>query len=86
MTSIAAAWMNIVYGFLGLRSDRPVLKIAPTLPARWSHYGVKLTYRGLPLRFDVYEDHVDIESLEGTVALSYHDEMVYVEGKVRLCR
>lgn len=86
MTSIAAAWMNIVYGFLGLRSDRPVLKIAPTLPARWSHYGVKLTYRGLPLRFDVYEDHVDIESLEGTVALSYRDEIVYVEGKVRLCR
>lgn len=30
MTSIAAAWMNIVYGFLGLRSDRTPLAINPS--------------------------------------------------------
>ena len=28
-TSIAAAWMNIVYGFGGLRSDGPVLTFNP---------------------------------------------------------
>ena len=35
MTSIAAAWMNIVYGFLGLRSDTKELSIAPKLPSNW---------------------------------------------------
>ena len=42
MTSIAAAWMNIVYGFAGLRSDREVLSISPTLPRKWKSYSFKL--------------------------------------------
>ena len=29
MTSIAAAWMNIVYGFGGVRTDGEGIKIAP---------------------------------------------------------
>ena len=35
-TSIAAAWINIVYGFGGLRSDGPRLSLSPTLPSEWT--------------------------------------------------
>lgn len=34
-TSIAAAWMNIVYGFGGLRSDGEKLSVAPSIPKNW---------------------------------------------------
>ena len=81
MTSIAAAWMNIVYGFLGLRSERKILKIQPTLPTRWTHYGVKLTYHGHPVRFDVYKDRVDIDVEGGSIDLLYHGEVVRVSSK-----
>ena len=83
MTSIAAAWMNIVYGFLGLRSDKKELKIAPTIPDRWTHYGVNLTYKGVQMRFDVYKDHVEIDA-KGKVNLLYFDKQVEIEGKVSL--
>ena len=34
-TSIAAAWMNIVYGFGGLREDGDMLKLAPSIKKKW---------------------------------------------------
>ena len=60
MTSIAAAWMNIVYGFLGLRSDAPVLSISPKIPTRWQAYSVNLVLANARLRFRVTEGQVTI--------------------------
>lgn len=37
-TSIAAAWMNIVYGFGGMRSDDEMLAFSPTIPDCWKGY------------------------------------------------
>ena len=64
MTSIAAAWMNIVYGFMGLRSDRDVISIAPKLPSRWNRYAVNLCYRNRKIRVSVQKDRVHF-SLKG---------------------
>ncbi len=64
MTSIAAAWMNIVYGFLGLRSDREVISIAPTLPSRWSKYAVNICYKNRKMRISVHKNRVHF-SLKG---------------------
>ncbi len=50
ITSIALAWVNIVYGFAGLRSDGDVLSFAPRLPARWKRLRFSLLYRGRVLR------------------------------------
>lgn len=52
-TSIAAAWMNIVYGFLGLRSDKELLSINPTLPSRWENYKVNINYHGTEISIQV---------------------------------
>ena len=43
-TSIAAAWMNIVYGFGGMRCDADCLSFHPALPDGWDGYSFRITY------------------------------------------
>ncbi len=50
-TSIAAAWMNIVYGYGGMRSDGirsdgTRLRFCPTIPSQWDHYSFRIMYQG----------------------------------------
>ncbi|MBN2711390.1 MAG: family 65 glycosyl hydrolase [Planctomycetes bacterium] len=45
-TSMAAAWMNVVYGFGGLRTDSPRLSFNPSLPKGWTKYSFRLRYKG----------------------------------------
>ncbi len=45
-TSIAAAWMNIVYGFAGMRSDEKVLSFSPSIPRDWKGYSFRIHYQG----------------------------------------
>jgi maltose phosphorylase len=49
-TSIAAVWMNIVYGFGGMRSDGEMLSFNPTIPAHWQGYTFQVIYRGSVIR------------------------------------
>ena len=49
-TSIAMAWINIVYGFAGLRSDGEQLRFAPRLPERWKRLRFSVLYRGRVIR------------------------------------
>lgn len=86
MTSIAAAWMNIVYGYLGLRSDKKDLSIKPHIPARWNHYSVKLTYRGSLLRFDVYKDKIVVENFGKPVDFLINGKKTHVSGKMEIAR
>lgn len=58
-TSIAAAWLNVVYGFGGLRSDGE-LSLAPTLPRQWQGYSFGLTVGGAQLRVSVRQNAVEI--------------------------
>ncbi|WP_304224411.1 glycoside hydrolase family 65 protein [Gracilinema caldarium] len=64
-TSIAAAWMNIVYGFGGLRSDGSMLKLAPILPAKWHSYSFSITYKGYQLKILVMRDSLKIKAEQG---------------------
>ena len=59
LTSIAAAWMNIVYGFGGLRSDGACLSLAPQIPAIWKRYAFKIN-RGKNIRVEVTKDEVKL--------------------------
>lgn len=86
MTSIAAAWMNIVYGYLGLRSDREILAVNPTLPKKWTHYSVKLTYKGSLLRFDVYEDRLIIANSDKPVEMRVYGSKETVVGRMEFKR
>lgn len=45
ITSMAASWLNIVYGFAGMRTDGPVLSFTPTIPANWKAYEFRIRYK-----------------------------------------
>ncbi len=64
-TSIAAAWMNIVYGFGGMRSDGEMLAFNPSIPARWKGYSFEVTYHGAVLRLEVSQGQAVIRVKAG---------------------
>ncbi|MBD3391684.1 MAG: family 65 glycosyl hydrolase [Chitinivibrionales bacterium] len=45
ITSAAAAWMNIVQGFGGMRTDASVLSFTPSIPRKWRSFTFRITYR-----------------------------------------
>lgn len=46
VTSMAAAWMNIVYGFGGMRSDGDMVSFRPSIPKKWHKYSFILNIKG----------------------------------------
>ena len=62
-TSIAAAWMNIVYGFGGLRSDGGMLVISPTIPKDWSGYSFRITYKNEIVEVKVSQQEVFMKTI-----------------------
>ena len=65
LTSIAAAWMNVVYGFGGLRSDGETLSFEPSIPKGWDEFSFKIVYRGSVLEIRVDRDYATYRVLEG---------------------
>lgn len=80
-TSIAAAWLNIVYGFGGVRSDGEVLVINPTIPKIWKSYSFKLNYRNCILEIKVREGSVDITVKGGGVKAVVCGKLRELSGK-----
>ncbi len=82
-TSIAAAWLNVVYGFGGLRSDREVLSLAPSIPERWSGYSFKIDYRGSLITVRVTHEGVTLDA-DKPVEIALYGQKVRLEGKISL--
>jgi maltose phosphorylase len=76
-TSIAAAWMNVVYGFGGMRSDGEILSFNPTIPAHWKGYSFQVSYRGAVLRMEVSQGKALLRAVEGGPVL------VKINGQAR---
>lgn len=53
VTSMAAAWMNIVYGFGGMRSDGDILYFSPKIPSKWDKYSFTIVVKGNVLKVEV---------------------------------
>lgn len=64
-TSIAMAWINIVYGFAGLRSDGEVLRFAPRLPDRWKSLRFFLTWQGRMIEIEMLKDKTLLHLRQG---------------------
>lgn len=64
-SSVAAAWMNIVYGFGGMRSDGEALLFAPTIPEQWESYSFQIIYRGSILRLTVTREEARLQLITG---------------------
>ncbi len=81
-TSIAAAWMNIVYGFGGLRSDGEILKFAPTIPIGWKRYQFRLTIGETLLQVSVDSQGAEFKTLEGqTIKINIYDKEYEIDGQ-----
>jgi len=61
-TSIAAAWMNIVYGFGGMRSDGELLRFNPSIPKQWNFYSFRIIYQGEIIEITVEKDRVRMKA------------------------
>ncbi|GHV40425.1 maltose phosphorylase [Clostridia bacterium] len=60
MTSIAAAWMNIVFGFAGLSVDGAEISVKPSLPPSWKRLEFNVKHRGDSYRVTVTADGAEI--------------------------
>lgn len=68
-TSIAAAWMNIVYGFGGLRSDGDGISLSPTIPGEWKKYCFRVVYGEAIIEVQVTQDNVCLKCLNEAAAI-----------------
>ena len=82
-TSIAAAWMNIVYGFGGLRSDREVLSINPIIIDGWDSYSFKLKYKGAKIKIEVNKSKVIITT-DKKVKLRIYNKDYEIDNKLEV--
>ncbi|WP_040949910.1 glycoside hydrolase family 65 protein [Gorillibacterium massiliense] len=81
-TSIAAAWMNIVYGFGGMRSDGAELLFNPSIPEAWTSYNFRVLYRDSVLLVQVDKENVQIKVLSGNgVSIRVYDATYDVDGE-----
>ena len=65
-TSIAAAWMNIVYGFGGMRSDSGVLSFSPSIPKDWSSYSFRIHYKNDVIQVEIGKAEATFYTLHGS--------------------
>ncbi len=64
-TSIAAAWMNIVYGFGGMRSDGGNLVFKPGIPKQWRSYSFRVLFHHAVLCVKVDQEWAEFIVLNG---------------------
>ena len=76
-TSIAAAWMNIVYGFGGMRSDGDRLVFQPSIPQQWQSYSFRILYQGAVLCVAVGRESVSFQVVSGPAVLAQIYGTVY---------
>lgn len=81
-TSIAAAWMNIVYGFGGLRADGDLLTLAPSIPKQWDGYQFHIVYNDEIICVDVKKEYVNIHTIgDGEILLGIYGKKVMINGQ-----
>jgi len=61
-TSMAAAWLNMVYGFGGMRSDGPMLSFNPSIPKKWKQFAFRILYKGCVLGVTVDKKNVSFRA------------------------
>jgi len=64
-TALAAAWMNIVYGYGGLRSDGDQLLLNPVLPKEWKSLEFGLRVRNSVVRVRLTPELTSLRAVSG---------------------
>jgi maltose phosphorylase len=79
-TSLSAAWINIVYGFGGFRSDGEYFKLAPIIPSIWESYSFSLVLYNIQLKVKVDKNGVVITAQKDLPAdILFYDKLLSVK-------
>ena len=88
ITSMSGAWLSIVQGFAGMRTNNKILAFSPKLPKKWKGYSFNINYRDNKLKVDINQNGIKITNSEGNdIEVNIYDEKYiiknneYVENK-----
>lgn len=65
ITSMAGTWMNMIYGFGGMRSDANTLVLNPSIPDSWNSYSFRILYQGVVISVEVNHEQVIFKTVSG---------------------
>lgn len=65
ISAMSGTWLNVVFGFGGMRIGENSLSFSPTLPKSWTSYSFKLNYQGSVIKFSVDQKSVKASVVEG---------------------
>ena len=81
-TSIAAAWMNIVYGFGGMRSDGETLSFSPSIPGAWKGYSFRIYYQEDVIEVEILRDRAYFHTVHGSeIDILIYEQPVTLTGE-----
>lgn len=81
-TSIAAAWMNIVYGFGGLRTDGDELVLNPSIPANWEGYSFRICYADDIILVEVKKERLLLSTLNNKkIKIKVYNEIIELSNR-----
>lgn len=81
-TSIAAAWMNILYGFGGMRSDKELLSFKPSIPKEWNGYSFRLCYEDDVIIVEIDKENASFYTLKGTkIQVEIYGELIMLSDE-----
>ena len=85
LTAIAAAWMNIIYGFGGFRSDAGIPSLAPTLPPGWTALCFRIHWQNRRIEVRIDQGGPKIRLLQGeSLEIRLYGKLCRLE-KAALC-
>ena len=81
ITSMSGAWLSIVQGFAGMKTNNQTLSFSPKLPDKWNSYSFNINYRENKLKVEVNKDGVNITNLEGNdIEINVYDKKYIVKN------
>ncbi|MBI6020886.1 glycoside hydrolase family 65 protein [Clostridium perfringens] len=85
--NMAGTWQGIVNGFAGLRTNKGILELNPTIPKEWNAYSFKIFYKKNLLEIKISKDEIEIRLLEGeNLELYVYGEKVYIENLSKIIK
>ncbi|MGI6228348.1 MAG: glycoside hydrolase family 65 protein [Christensenellales bacterium] len=81
-TSIAAAWLNIVYGFGGMRSDGEIISFSPTIPDIWKSYSFRMLIGGGAVTVRVGGGKAVFERHGGEIEIKVYGKTVTLKDRL----
>lgn len=79
-TSLAGAWINIVYGFGGMRSDGELLVFNPSIPKAWEGYSFKIVYKEIVLCVEVNKENLNLKVIgDKSIFIKVYDKKYNID-------